>query len=241
MRSIKKLETLGLDEKEARTYVATLELGNSTAFKIADKSGLAKSTTHDILRELSSRGLISSYMKGNKKYFAASDPLILIEKIKKQTAIAQEVLPELQSIYNARSHKPRVRYYDEVSGIDIATKEFLSEADEMLVLNGSEYLEDALPKHFPRIIRDRIKKGVRSRSIYVEGEKAREYQSKDSVSLRTSKIISKEYDFSTLFWAWNDKVAFINSKGNISTLIIEDKEVAYFLRQLFKYVWDHEQ
>ncbi len=221
--------------------MAALELGNATAFRIAEKAGLAQSTTHDVLRELMSRGLVSSYLKGSKKYFAAADPETLASRVRAQTDLMEELLPELQSVYNARVNKPKVRHYDGTAGIDVAAKEFLSEAKTMRFFSNPDYLEANLPEHFPVLVQKRIEKGIKSRSIYVASEKGKEYHAKGESALRESRLINMKYDFHPTLWLWNDKVVFINTSGDLSTLIIENKEIALFFEKVFEHMWDHEQ
>ena len=43
---IEKLEEFGLSEKEAKVYMASLEIGEATADQIAKHSGVNRSTTY---------------------------------------------------------------------------------------------------------------------------------------------------------------------------------------------------
>ena len=48
----KQLKSLGFSEKEARVYLALLELGPSTTTEIARKSKINRTTGYDILESL---------------------------------------------------------------------------------------------------------------------------------------------------------------------------------------------
>lgn len=65
----KKLESLGLTEKEAAVYVAALELGASPAQKIAERAKVKRGTTYLAIESLTKRGLMSSVTKGKKVFF----------------------------------------------------------------------------------------------------------------------------------------------------------------------------
>jgi len=110
----------------------------------------------------------------------------------------------------------------------------------MRFFSNPDHIEGSLPKHFPTLVEKRIQKGIRSKSIYLNSEKGKEYFEKGSSALRESKLINMKYDFTPTVWMWNDKVVFINTKGEFSTLVVEDREIAHFFKQLFEHIWDHE-
>ena len=103
--TIKKLEEFGLSEKEARVYLASLELGEATASDIAIKGNLPRTLVYDILERLIGQGLISYSIKNNKKHFLAVHPKEFLTIIKdKETAISSVML-ELETIYKKEGTK----------------------------------------------------------------------------------------------------------------------------------------
>ena len=75
------LKKIGLSENEAKVYLATLELGSSTAQQIAQKAELKRPTTYVQLETLMKRGLVTSFEKGpstspgqGKTMLRAEDP-----------------------------------------------------------------------------------------------------------------------------------------------------------------------
>jgi sugar-specific transcriptional regulator TrmB len=71
---LETLIKLGLSEKEAAVYLATLELGEDTALNIAEKSQVNRTTTYVILEKLMKLGLASTVERGKKTVFVAEDP-----------------------------------------------------------------------------------------------------------------------------------------------------------------------
>jgi len=63
---LKKLEKSGLSDKEALVYLSLLELGGAFPSKIAEYSGLNRSTVYMVLLNLSVRGLVNEIEKKNK-------------------------------------------------------------------------------------------------------------------------------------------------------------------------------
>lgn len=74
---VKELQEIGLSEKEAKVYLASLELGPATAQQIAAKALVNRPTTYIMIESLEKRGLMSSYKKGKRKVFSASNPAVL--------------------------------------------------------------------------------------------------------------------------------------------------------------------
>jgi len=133
----KKLATLGLSEKESRVYLAALELGTSTVQELARKSGVNRATTYIQVDLLIKRGLMSKVDKANKTLFLAEKPQRIIDILgKKKEEIESlenaftQLMPELEAIYNVKTDKPRVRFYESESGLEIFRNEMVKAKPE---------------------------------------------------------------------------------------------------------------
>ena len=91
----KDLQAVGLQEKEAKVYLAALELGKGTAQQIAIKAELKRPTTYVIMEELMRQGLVSSFYEGKKQYFVAENPERLVDILQnqKQDSRTRKYLP----------------------------------------------------------------------------------------------------------------------------------------------------
>lgn len=127
-----QLINLGLTDKEAKTYLASLELGTSSIQKIAEKAKVNRATTYVIIEDLIKKGLVSSFEQGKKTYFAATHPSQLLRIVReKQVELKQaeenlekEILPELLSIHNVAEDQPKVRFFEGKEGIEAINNEF---------------------------------------------------------------------------------------------------------------------
>src|SRR3989338_6412357 len=81
---VKILEDLGLSEKEAKVYLASLELGESAPAEIAKHAGINRDTTYVIAEKLVKDGLMSQLEKDKKTYFMAENPEQLLRLLRKQ-------------------------------------------------------------------------------------------------------------------------------------------------------------
>lgn len=236
--NIRDLEKLGLEKKEARAYLACLEMGSGTALAIGKKIGIPKSTAHDILNHLVARGLASTYLKKSKKYYSASDPDVLKEKPRAQLDVFERILPELRALAYTGVGKPKVRYFDTEVGIEVAVKEMFAEAKELLFYGSVDAAFIAYPDYFPHYIKYRVQKQIVSRGIIAEGPIGRQFQANDAKSLRRTKIVSTMRDVTSFIWIWNDKFVIFNTTGNHSVLILEDKRFSTLFRSMFEMLWE---
>lgn len=117
---IRDLVKLGLEEKEAKIYLAALELGPSPVQQIAQRAGVPRATTYLVLNDLKSQGLTSTFEKGKKTFFAAESPeqlsAVLSEKITeihKQEQLVRGLVPALRARGQFRgTSRPVVKFYE---------------------------------------------------------------------------------------------------------------------------------
>lgn len=57
----KTLEKIGLNEKEASLYLATLNLGEAPMSRLSKEAGLKRTTAYQIFRGLEKRGIMGSF------------------------------------------------------------------------------------------------------------------------------------------------------------------------------------
>ena len=76
------LRAFGLEGNEIKAYLALLDLHESTATKIAERTGLGRVHTYQIINRLIDKGLASYVVKNNVKYFSGADPLKLLNDLK---------------------------------------------------------------------------------------------------------------------------------------------------------------
>ncbi|MBU1705987.1 TrmB family transcriptional regulator, partial [Patescibacteria group bacterium] len=115
----RELTHLGLTEKEASVYLAAAELGPSVAQDIAKKAKVNRATTYVMIDMLKTRGLMSSYSKGKKKFFVAESPerLLGMIRLQRQELESREeefarIMPQLAALYNVEGTKPQVRFLE---------------------------------------------------------------------------------------------------------------------------------
>ncbi len=235
------LTKLGFKENKARIYLACLELGIATAGQLAKKAGVERTYFYDLVEELVNQGFIIQTAKGKKRYFTAESPKKIIQIQKENLKMAEEALPELESIYNTSGKKPKVSFYDGQEGLSKVYEDAYSEkrrGKEIVAFSSEKFLA---PKH-KKLVLDymwkRVKAGVSVRGIVPVDSEILKEKERDKKVLREIRLLPKNLLTSDMeMTMYDNKVAFINFKREFG-LIIESKEIAEALKDVFELVWD---
>jgi sugar-specific transcriptional regulator TrmB len=111
------LQETGLSEKEARVYLAMLELGESSIIPIAQRAGIKRTTVYNYLDDFRRLGLISMTVRNRRQHYVAASPARLSELMQARLAKVEEVVPTLFSLYKQEEGKPSVQMFEGVEGI----------------------------------------------------------------------------------------------------------------------------
>lgn len=237
------MKEIGLNEKEAKIYVATLELGQSTVQDIAKKAGVNRATTYFVIEGLQKMGLISSFHKGKKQYFVAADPEHLIdlleqekENIEKRKNNLKKLLPQLQSINNKQKNHPVVKYYEGKEGIKTMVSEVLRAATGKVNM---AYSVDAVNKLFTEEEKIEWRKIRIKRSLYTKAI----YTYKDGVLKNIPKSDSRKVPFNKFpitcdIAVYDEKVRIADLSKRLIGVIIEDKEIAISMKAVLDLAWE---
>jgi sugar-specific transcriptional regulator TrmB len=248
---ISHIEELGLSNKEARVYVASLKTGPSAVQRIADQSGIKRVTTYVILESLVGLGLVSQSVKGKKTYFIAEEPTNLsrlLEKreqeVKDQKANFSQLLPQLIDLKSMPKESPNVKFYDSADGIKGIMKTFLAshKAEAKEGIYGITNL-DQLYGFFPEFREtasnpQRTEQGIASKIIYTS-EQGPIFKGTDKERNRQSRWVPlDDYPLNGDISIVGDHVVLLTLKGSQPLgITIDSHELAQGLVGLFKLAW----
>jgi len=233
----KILKSYGLTEKQAKIYLACLELGSASVQKISLMAGLPRSTCYEILEFLKQRSLVSTFSKKKTRYFSASDPKEVIKLAQEKVKVLEQALPEFEAMYGSSKTRPAVRYYQGLEGIKLIFEEIAGEGKELLAFNSADDMFEILGDYWPRFIQERMERKIPVRVILRDSQKARERQRLGPSELRTVKLISPDYEFHGMVFIWQRKVAMFSFKKDLAALVIESEELAKVQRAMFDNLW----
>ena len=242
----KELQKLGLSDKEAKVYLSSMESGPSPVQAIAQKAGVNRATTYVMIESLLSRGLMSSFEKGKKKFFTAESPEQLVAllhkeeaEVKEKTRQMMEILPELKILFSAAEEKPKVKFFEGIEGLRAIQEDILkSKFDRMEEVFS---LDDAY-RTFPPDSKDHRQKllektrNIPLRVIYTS-EKGPILPEKEGKCER-HHIPLEKFPFTTDITIYGGKLAIGTNRGKLMGVIIESKEISEALRAVFDLAWE---
>lgn len=237
------LNQLGLEEKEAKVYLAALELGPTNIQNLTKKSEIKRSTLYEIIRNLKEQSLITEGLKGKRKIFIAAEPENLKRNIKLKEQLLNDILPELKSLNNIGFVKPKITFYEgreelrEIYHDTLTTKNkiayWISPIQSITETVGEDFLN--------RYVEERTKKGIWAKSIHITSKKAPykylEPQFHEK-TLRKMRFTPAEINISNTIAIWDDKVAIMSSQREGFGFIVESKEYTTTMKIFHGLLWD---
>jgi sugar-specific transcriptional regulator TrmB len=239
------LKQLGLSEEEIRLYSKLLEIGKTSAGKLIEETNLKRGTVYNYLDSLVSKGLVVKKQGEKKLYFEPLSPDKLRdllknkkEQVKSIESNLDSIIPTLKSKFNLSVDKPVVRYFEGKEGIKEIYKDTLENTKSIKVFR-SIYDDKEFNKYLNTYYAPkRARLGIKTKLIS-QVEKSDERVSYDKDLLKKRKYISQEeFPIPTEIDVYNDKVAMISFKDKLIGVIIENKEVAQTMEQIFDQLWE---
>ena len=237
---INTLEQIGLDRKQARIYLACLELGEASIKDIAKKSGIKRTTIYDFIDEMVNEGYIKTTSRGVKIKYVAVKPEELRILIKKKEALLAQILPDLKSLSNVGRRRPKMIFYEGAEGLRATYEDTLKYGDKMMYGWASEDILGVLGIDWAMdYIERRVKTGMATQVIMPHTKTMESFYNLDKQHLRESKMVDKQkYPMKIEINIYGSRVAIMSARDKIG-LIIESEPIASTMKTIFKLCWDN--
>lgn len=243
------LKQLDFSDKEAKVYLALMELGSAKAAEIADKTDLNRTSVYDLVEVLLHKGLVSKYKKGHSTFFSAYDPKRLLnyldrekeengKKIDKQKEKVSELLPQLISLQNIYTTKPRVQFFEGEKGMREAYEDTLTSKEIILAYANVETMHKGLPNFFPEYYKRRAESKIFIKAIIPRNKLSVERAKLNQEEMRDTRFLPEEsMTFSPEINIYNNKILIASWKEKMA-IIIESKELADLQKLTFNLLWE---
>ena len=242
------LESIGLHDKQIRVFGVLLESGAPMFVSaVARAAQLNRTTTYDILKELSAKGLASQVKKeGAVRYQSIAAELLpayverrreALEESKKQLA---HIIPQIKLLHSKGKALPKVQFFEGEEGVKQAYEDTLENNQEKFLrdITGLDAAFNHLDnKWITYYLEKRTRLGIKCIDIVPEGEWAHASKADDEKYIRETKFIPGKFDFASEVSIYDNKVGvFSYAKGNPVAVIIEDDTISHMMKQLFDFM-----
>ncbi|MFA5872260.1 MAG: helix-turn-helix domain-containing protein [Parcubacteria group bacterium] len=237
---LKLLEDAGFTDKEAKVYLALLELGEGTVSGVAKITDLKRPIIYVLMEGLIKRGYASEIPNKKIAAYVATDPSVISAKLQTTTKSFLEMLPYMRTLHNKGGSRPKMSYFENIEGIMKVYNQMSSQPEAFFVANFSQ-----IEKYFPSVINSWLSgyKGKRtkmtSRTLISDNEKeisiVKEFlEVTDKVKARTLPSLKE----STLDFTLTKEKLSIGSLGEHPfVVVIESEELARSIQPIFELAW----
>ena len=234
------LEAIGLTKSEALTYLALLRTGFSSTGPLVKEANISSGKIYEILDKLIEKGLISSSLKNNVKYFQAAHPEKIkdyVERKKKefeeQEKEAEKLIPQLNIIAPTTSEEGHTLVYEGFEGVKTAIFETLEKEQdkEWLALGVSTKRSTQWNNLWKHWHKERIKRKIDCKMILADKDSMKEYQKTKLLQEKLLGSISPTplgiFGNTVMIYDWDQP----------SVIVIHNKKVAQSFTSFFNSLW----
>lgn len=240
-----ELQKVGLDSREAKVYLAALEIGPSPVQKIAQRAGIPRATVYLVLDDLQNKGFVTTYDEGKKTFFVAESPERLITLAEEREIDAKQrketvtkLVPELiaRGQFGKKSRKTTVKFYEGPTAMKAQLRDDLAQAGgEVLNIFVRDKTENILNKIGVNNVGEMRKRAkMKRRIIYTNSNNQphAQYPADEAVFVPNSELPIKA-DIAVI----GDRVALVPYDSPMRGIAIEDAAIADSFRSLFNLLW----
>lgn len=238
----------GLSEVEVSVYQAALSLGARPASVIAQRAGLKRGHTYNVLRSLMEKGIVQEYVKNSVRHFTCSAPKSLLSMVElreselaKQRDQLQRIIPELEKLRNPLSAEPKVKFFRGLEGIKEIYEEMLRVPNqEIYAVVDAQYSwtnYGGEPEEWLKsFIRRRADRNIWWRGIVNRSEASdRAVQNRSAIKREVRSI--EGLDLRVEISIFGSKVALLSTAEDMVGVLIEHEGIAETARSLHQTVW----
>jgi len=242
------LEEIGFTRGEIKVYFSLLELGQITIGPLAKKSGVSPAKVYLIIEKLFSKGLCSSVIKSNTKYFEASNPKKIIEyldnkdkKIKQEKEEIRKLIPQIEIKQKLAGENPNAQVYQGFEGMRTLYNqiiEILHENREDFIgftLGEEEYSHKESEYFFDEY--DTKRRALKIKTKLIGNIKQKTFMKKVSKSDKNISIRYVDYNTPTGLIIFGNSIAIINWQKTPMAFVIQSKQTADAYKRFFQDMW----
>lgn len=232
------IQGIGLNEKEARVYLANLEIGTSKVSAIGKKCALNRVTTYGVLERLLEKGLVSLIIKEGQKIYTALDPKSFLDRSKEKIKNLEKVLPLLKRLSSKTEH-PKIEYFEGIDGIKKVYADTLTAKTELLNYADSKLVREIWPEYDEEYVARRVHKKIFLRGIAPLDEYGLKVVEDNKAAHRDIRLVPADiFDFSNEINIYDDKISIISLKHELIGVVIENTDIANTQRSIFRMAWE---
>ncbi len=245
MQNPKLLDSLtqfGLDENEAKVYLAALSLGPTTVLKIAKSTDVKRTTVYEVVTSLIQKGLMQKEIRGFKTLFVAEHPSRLENALEAKRATLLRVLPELEGLHTLRGTESTMKYYEGLRAIENLYDGLLADLKPhdfyYAISNISEW--QTLDEDFfiKRHVEERAKMRLTTKLLFTDSEITQKRLLTQKNFNEEIRVLPAGADIHIDLVVTPNKLVMFQLKQPLVAIVIENRAMIEMHKNVFEMLWN---
>lgn len=235
------LKNIGLSEKAARVYLASLELGEAPVQKLAERAGLKRTTVYYVLEELIAFGALIETKRNKKIAYVPAEPSHLLQRAREHCGDFEAALGLFEEHKHVLYPKPRILFLYGPAGFkEMWDMIFSSKEKEFQIITPAQNFLGFVKERYilEWIIGKKKRLGIKSRQLVSDTPYTRTIVAKDSHEGRQSKFLPKGYAISFTEIITKEFVAFISPRFDNMLFVVQNDAFAQTRKAIFEMLWE---
>jgi sugar-specific transcriptional regulator TrmB len=238
MSHISTLQTLGLTEDEAGTYLALLKIGGGNAIALSKEVGVKRTTIYPILKSLHEKGFASTYFHKSKRLYRAEKPDKVAGQYEKRLESFEAIIPELKTIEKQTVSTVGLRFIETKQELERFYTGILVEykGKSYSAIGSATAWEGIDPDFFQKFRFDRANAKIKTRILLsADSIKA---SPDDTKLLRDVRVLPKNHTFKSTMDIFDDKILVVNPDQTALAVVIEVPSMVDIFKEMFEMLWE---
>ncbi len=236
MNNIEELQSVGLNKWESQTYLALLELGETKTGELSKKAEVPQSKIYPVLDSLIKKGLVSYIVKGQIKFFRASDYKRILTLFKEKE---ERVRNLLKNIPIKQEERDSVEIFQGLKAIRIMLSSLIEDAkkgEDLYGFSTGETSENEEISDFYHWWGERKRIAKLKDHLLLSEKNRKEFE--NSIIPEDKSYVKKKTHYSKISFPgdvaiFRENVILFNYESIPSAILIKSKEISRQYKDFF--------
>ncbi|MDR1032659.1 MAG: hypothetical protein LBL84_01455 [Candidatus Nomurabacteria bacterium] len=239
------LKKAGLSDSQARSYVFLVENGATTPNQLVAATGESRTNAYMILDKLEKLGLAKKSENSQKAAYLPLHPSGLESLAEKRRKVVENnerqvknAIPELINYFNQHQNTPGVQIHYGQDGVKAVFERILSQNHTLYMVRSPHDVnreQDSLGE----FIKQRVAKGIQLKSLNPVEYTRHPKEFDRKMLMQRTFLPPGSYDSPVEIDIFGNNVAFIDYENDQMSTVIESKNIAQAMLQLFRALQRH--
>lgn len=236
---------IGLESRDIRVYEALYRLERGSLRAIASKTGLNRGTVYEIIKKLTSKGLVSFTQSGQRRHYIAAEPELFLSLIRdKRDELKQLETPLVQYAAWLQAQKQPdkttylAQFYEGNEGVVSILRDVLQTTQSLqpalYCVISSRRASSFIYANFKSFSRQRVKLGIFARVLSDAPSPGK------IVLAERRQLTENQQALNGYILIYGHKTALISlsDTNELSGIVITDPGITNMQRLIFQQLWD---